>query len=266
MRKTPGTLWMLALLVLAHGGFPCQDVTPQDGAVRIKAAAQRKGISDSALAPVLSRLNELAAKGLPTGRFTGLMVEGIAKGVDLRLLLERGDAVALSLSRAKAMVQQLEADGARDDFSPQGHDPVEDLSESVEAGLSSHDLETLQALLGRGSLSRVLAGADALSRLRAARFPEGAALRLLKAVQPDTPENEIRFLTSAVLSGRKQGLPDDAIVTAVGRRMKGGMMPSAVAKAWGGMGEGGETEQHMGQGRGEGMGKSGMGRHGGGRR
>lgn len=252
-------LWMA--LILAAGGAWGQDATGPSaaGLDRIRTAAARKGVPESTIAPLLSRVNRLASEGLPTGRFIDVMVEGISKGASPQALTERADSLDAALVNAQRSLGQVEGRGMKDDFTGSGRNPIEDLSESIEAGLKNGDLEEVKANLQTESLSRLLAGADALAHLRAARFPAPAAERLLKAVSARTPDSEIRLLTLAVLSGRKQGLSDDAIAATMGRQMKGGMVPSAVAGTWG-MKEGKDgAMQGMGQGQAKGMGSGGMG-------
>lgn len=230
---------------------------------RILAAAGRARLPESDLVPVLAGLDRLGSEGLPTERYTGRVVECIAKRAPGSLLQQRADRMVEETRAARLLVENLRTKGLQEESGdhPVAYEwsPVEDLADTLDTGvLTAGDLARVREALHTDSLSRVLAGAEVLAHLRAMKVGDRSALMVLGAVPPSLSDGEIRRLPAAFFVARRCGLPDADVLQKLFRQLGDGAKPSALMRQW--AQEAGLRGPGMGPGAGRGMGGPGFGR------
>ncbi|MFZ5985084.1 MAG: hypothetical protein ACOYXN_12055 [Acidobacteriota bacterium] len=217
-------------LTLAWAAVPWAHETGNAAAAnwqRIFAAAQRRGVAEDQLLPLLKRVDRLTTQGLPTDWFTDQVVEGLAKGVAVPLVLDRAAVLEDRLVTSRAWIEDLKGRGVDGTRAVEGRTAVEDLAESlVTAPLQRSDLDLLQSWMNTRSLSRLLAAADALSHLRQMNVAEGTVERLFRSLPDTLSDAEVRYLNTALSAGRRRGLNDDQVAADLASQVKKGGRPS----------------------------------------
>ncbi len=216
-------------LGLAWAAVPAAQETGSAAAnwQRIFAAAQRRGVSEEQLLPLLKRMDRLATQGLPTDWFTDQVVEGLAKGVAVSLVLDRAAVLEDRLLTSRTWIEDLKARGVDGTKAVEGRTAVEDLAESlVTAPLQRSDLDLLQSWINTRSLPRLLAAADALSHMRQMNVAEGTVERLFRSLPESVSDVEVRYLNSALAAGRRRGLSDDQVAAELVSQVRKGGRPS----------------------------------------
>ncbi|MEW6757624.1 MAG: hypothetical protein AB1347_05330 [Acidobacteriota bacterium] len=194
---------------------------------RIFAAAQRRSVAEAQLLPLLKRVDRLTTQGLPTDWFTDQVVEGLAKGVAVPLVLDRAAVLEDRLVTSRSWIEDLKGRGVDGTRAAEGRTAVEDLAESlVTAPLQRSDLDLLQSWMNTRSLPRLLAAADALSHLRQMNVAEGTVERLFRSLPDTLSDAEVRYLNMALAAGRRRGLSDDQVAADLASQVRKGGRPS----------------------------------------
>jgi hypothetical protein len=199
---------------------------------RIFSAAQRRGVAEDQLLPLLKQVDRLTTQGLPTDWFTDQVVEGLAKGVSVPLVLERASLLEDHLATSRTWIEDLKSRGVDGARTVDGRTAVEDLAESlVTAPIQRADLDRIQSWMNTRSLPRLLAAADALSHLRQMNVPEGTVERLFRSLPETLSDAEVRFLNTAVSAGRRRGMSDDQVAADLASQVKKGGRPSEFTRS-----------------------------------
>ena len=228
------TIALLAILVMLSPA-PAAAAEPEAASAlsRLTAAAERSQLGETSLMPVLAGLDQLQQEGLPTGRYVDRMVECLSKGAPADRVKTRASALLEETRTARVLVDGLKAQGLKGDEGSEGRSPVEELAGALEAGpLTPEDLAELAGELKTDRISRVLAGAHSLARLRAIGLSSAAAHGLLEAMRAKQPEEELLRLPWTILVGRRCGMDDAHILKAIAKAAAKGKAPSDLARGW----------------------------------
>lgn len=224
------------LLAALLGGGPnrAQTSSRATSADPLRAVAQRTGLPEEALAPVLASLARLEADRLPTERFVNRMVECIAKKATPEIVRTRAEKLERDIRQAKALLEQASSKGLPyPPTAPAEPDPVDEVADALQSSpLTALDLIRVMGYLKTDGLPRILAGADATAHLRRMGLEEGLIRKLLAASKPSLPDAELRSFPAALFTGRRCGKEDADIVSSLLRRMGSGGKPSELAKEW----------------------------------
>ncbi len=200
---------------------------------RLLAAAERSGMPEASLVPVLSGLDQLQQEKLPTQRYVSRMVECLAKRAPSAFLETLSARLVEETRAARLLVDGLKAKGLKDDGAAYHWSATEELADTLETGpISPGDLNALVRELRTDRLPRVLAGAESLAHLRALGLRDRDAHGLLAAMPADLPDSEILKLPYVFLMGRRCGVADADVMRSLLRYAPTGVAPSSLAVKW----------------------------------
>jgi hypothetical protein len=200
---------------------------------RLLAAAERSGLPEASLVPVLSGLDRLQQENLPTRRYVSRMVECLAKRAPSPFLEKLSARMVEETRAARLLVDGLKAQGLKDDGAAYHWSATEELADTLVTGpVSPADLNALVRELKTKRLPRVLAGAESLAHLRALGLRGRDAHGLLAAMPADLPDAEILKLPYVFLVGRRCGVADADVMRMLLRCARTGVRPSTLALKW----------------------------------
>jgi hypothetical protein len=200
---------------------------------RLLAAAERSGLPEASLVPVLSGLDRLQQENLPTRRYVSRMVECLAKRAPSPFLEKLSARMVEETRAARLLVDGLKAQGLKDDGAAYHWSATEELADTLVTGpVSPADLNALVRELKTKRLPRVLAGAESLAHLRALGLRGRDAHGLLAAMPADLPDAEILKLPYVFLVGRRCGVADADVMRSLLLYAPKGVAPSSLAARW----------------------------------
>ncbi|HWR98875.1 MAG TPA: hypothetical protein VN317_10680 [Candidatus Methanoperedens sp.] len=116
-------------------------------------ACERGGFSESQTVRILSLAAQLALEELPVRSFAAKVGEGVSKRAGPDRIVEVAERRALSLNRARSIINGLVLDG----FAIEGRDEIlPDVAEALEAGMSGETIrDILAASLEDGGVAEI---------------------------------------------------------------------------------------------------------------